>query len=65
MKDDRTVTTCKHDYFPSRYCGVKVCNSCGDHEGLARCYCGWPRGEKLEDDIGEATWNGDEWEVDY
>ena len=22
-------------------CGVAVCDSCGNHKGLARCYCGW------------------------
>lgn len=60
-----TVMICKHQYVWSRYCGAKVCDGCDDHEGLARCYCGWPAGEKLEDDIGDATWNGNEWEVDY
>jgi hypothetical protein len=27
----------------SRYCGVFVCDNdtCGDHRGLVRCYCGW------------------------
>lgn len=28
-------------YEFSRYCGVRVCAVCGDHKGLARCYCGW------------------------
>ncbi len=23
------------------YCGANVCNECGFHEGLARCFCGW------------------------
>lgn len=27
--------------WPSRYCGVRVCDDCGHHQGLARCYCGW------------------------
>ena len=30
-----------HEYAFSSYCGVEVCNECGDHKGLARCYCGW------------------------
>lgn len=30
-------------YFRS-YCGVFVCNGCEEHEGLARCYCGWSAG---------------------
>ena len=35
------MTTCKHEYIFSDYCGAKVCYGCDDHEGLARCYCGW------------------------
>ncbi|KKM81805.1 hypothetical protein LCGC14_1326210 [marine sediment metagenome] len=30
-----------HDYEVSKACGVMVCNKCGDHQGLARCFCGW------------------------
>ena len=52
-----------------RNCGAYVCFDCDDHEGLARCYCGWARnggngreqlvsmGESVEDDdygYGEA-----------
>lgn len=25
----------------SKYCAAFVCNSCLNHVGLARCYCGW------------------------
>lgn len=50
-----------HDFQWSRYCGAKVCDDCGQHEGLARCYCGWPAGERLEDDTGDFSFNGDEW----
>ena len=32
-----------HDYAMSRYCGARVCDDCGDHQGLARCFCGWSR----------------------
>lgn len=41
-----------------------VCSDddCRHHEGLAQCYCGWPRGERLEDDVGHFTFNGDTWE---
>lgn len=35
------VCTCGGTYHRQRYCGVLVCESCGDHKGLARCYCGW------------------------
>jgi len=43
-------------------CGAYVCLDCNDHDGLARCYCGWARdggdgvaqlraeGENVEDD---------------
>jgi hypothetical protein len=39
--DSQTPHT--HDYDFSRYCGIRVCNDCGDHAGLERCYCGWSR----------------------
>lgn len=34
---------CKHEYprFSDRVCGAKICYNCGDHKGLARCFCGW------------------------
>jgi len=25
----------------SSYCGAYVCDECDNHDGLARCYCGW------------------------
>lgn len=25
----------------SDHCGAWVCDTCDDHKGLARCYCGW------------------------
>jgi hypothetical protein len=25
----------------SKYCGANVCDACGQHQGMARCYCGW------------------------
>jgi len=42
----------EHVYVRSRGCGARVCivehvdetgwvNDCRDHDGLARCYCGW------------------------
>ena len=34
---------CKHDYQLSKHCGCAVCSKCGDHHGLARCYCGWSK----------------------
>ena len=57
----------EHNFEWSKYCGAKVCTECDDHEGLARCFCGWnlAQGERLEDDIGEARFDGETWEVDY
>jgi hypothetical protein len=52
----------EHDYLFSRGCGADVCYDCGDHKGLARCFCGWAAsggngyqelvdmGEQIEDD---------------
>lgn len=51
----------------SRYCGVMVCNCCDYHKGLGQCYCGWNMraGERLEDDVGEYTYDGETWVGDY
>jgi len=27
----------------SRTCGVLVCDTCDEHDGLERCFCGWSR----------------------
>ena len=64
---DAVNKPCEHDYHWSRYCGAQVCNKCGDHEGLARCYCGFglQPGERLEDDIGEGTFDGESWNMEY
>lgn len=32
---------CGGEMTKSRECGVPVCEECGKHEGLARCFCGW------------------------
>ena len=32
-----------HDYAMSRYCGARVCEDCGEHRNLDRCFCGWSR----------------------
>ncbi len=44
---------CGGEYKFSQYCGVDVCERCGYHKNLARCFCGWNLrpGERLEDDI--------------
>lgn len=35
---------CQGHYYFQRYCGAYVCDTCDDHKGLARCYCGWSAG---------------------
>lgn len=57
---------CVGVYYWSNYCGVYVCDCCGAHKGLARCYCGWNLGQsqRLEDDIGVATFDGEGREVE-
>lgn len=37
MSDHR----CEFDF--SSYCGAYVCDDCGNHRGLERCYCGWSK----------------------
>ncbi len=32
--------SCGSTYY-SAYCGAHICMTCGNHMGLARCYCGW------------------------
>ena len=32
---------CGGEMHLSRGCGVFVCEECDNHEGLARCFCGW------------------------
>lgn len=31
----------EHRYYFNQYCGIEVCEECGYHKGLARCFCGW------------------------
>ena len=70
---EQAPTKCEHNYQWSKYCCTYVCSKCSDHnlgkdgkgQSLARCFCGWPAGEQLEDDIGVATFDGESWDVDY
>lgn len=38
---DDICPKCGGFYFWVNGCGAKVCDLCGDHKGLARCWCGW------------------------
>lgn len=58
----RECEVCHAGAYMDRKCGVFVCSSCEQHEGLARCFCGWSAsggdgyrelaemGENLEED---------------
>jgi len=50
---EKTEAGCIHDYEWSNHCGAKVCSKCGDHKGLAKCFCGYglAPGEVLDDDV--------------
>lgn len=47
----------------SRECGCKVCWQCGNHLGLARCFCGWS--ESGGDGRAELIEMGETIEPDY
>ena len=32
---------CGDEYVLSRTCGACICVSCGNHDKLVRCFCGW------------------------
>ena len=52
---------CKGEYDFNTYCGAQVCNTCGDHKGLARCFCGWGiRGDDVFPVIGDPATHLDE-----
>lgn len=43
MSEPKDCPECgaKDGMWLSRGCGVWVCDTCGHHKGLARCFCGW------------------------
>lgn len=36
-----TRLCCGDEMMMSPYCGAYVCENCGNHDGMARCFCGW------------------------
>lgn len=71
MSETMGTKACPHcdpavgDCFWVDYCGAYVCQECGHHLGLARCYCGWSitdpgRGREELTDMGE-TIDPEEW----
>jgi len=55
--NDKQKCLCGGDYVWSNNCGASICDSCGDHFRLARCYCGWSKdggnGRKQLEEMGE------------
>ena len=41
MNNSKVCKECGNNCFLSRSCGAYVCTECDNHEGLARCFCGW------------------------
>ena len=33
--------SCGGNFHMNKNCGAKVCDKCTNHEGMARCFCGW------------------------
>jgi hypothetical protein len=41
LHDGEHCPECGGMFWFSDYCGAYVCQECGRHRGLTRCYCGW------------------------
>lgn len=58
-----------HSFAFNRYCGADVCDDCGAHKGLVRCFCGWSaaggdgRRELIE--MGENVDDDPDWSPDW
>lgn len=54
---DKRCDRCGGESYFGRSCGVDICGSCGRHEGLARCFCGWSlsgrNGRQELEELGE------------
>lgn len=56
--NDKPCQECDEgQYVFTSYCGADVCDTCGSHKGLARCYCGWAsdggNGREQLEEMGE------------
>lgn len=57
-KKPKAKCSCGQEFEFSRHCGADVCNGCGNHKGLERCFCGWSktspgRGRQELEEMGE------------
>jgi hypothetical protein len=59
------VNGCRGEVEFNRHCGAKVCSECDNHQGLARCFCGWSlsgRDGRVElEEYGETIDPEEEW----
>lgn len=39
----------QHEYQYDHHCGAMICVYCNHHQGMVRCYCGWPNGRGREE----------------
>jgi hypothetical protein len=57
MNQEPEICECGGTFKWSFYCAADVCDRCGRHKDLARCYCGWAEdggdGYKQLLDLGE------------
>lgn len=61
---------CEHNYVFKPYCGADVCTKCGEHvhldsngnvsQHLARCFCGWHKGQNETLEGEDSAYFGDE-----
>lgn len=53
----KKCNNCGKEVTYSKYCAADVCDNCSNHNGLARCYCGWSitggNGRKELEEMGE------------
>ena len=54
---------CGGEYLFDRGCGCEVCESCDNHKGMCRCYCGWSLSGG--DGYAELEEMGEQIEADY
>ena len=62
INDPRKCDKCEGKCYFIYYCGAHVCDNCGNHLFLDRCFCGWSSsgwdgrrelieyGEQIDDD---------------
>lgn len=68
MAERVKVCSCGGEKRWSKSCYTMVCENCEDHDGLARCFCGWAKDGDNErqqlEEMGETieVEDGDRWD---